>query len=97
VANGHSTQINKSFHSHNHPKPKNFPSSSPPVALISLPYIQGTTHWISKNLAKKNIKTLFKPYTNLKQLFRTAKGKSNPMQGLGVYQIPYSYGKSYIG
>jgi hypothetical protein len=48
-------------------------------------------------LAKKNIKTLFKPYKTLKQLFRTTKDKSDPMLGEVVYQIPYSCGKSYIG
>jgi hypothetical protein len=67
------------------------------LALISLPYIQGITDHISKLLAKKNIKTLFKPYKTLKQLFRIAKDKYDPMLGQGVYQIPYSCGKSYIG
>jgi hypothetical protein len=40
---------------------------------------------------------VFKPYKTLKQLFRTAKDKSDPMLGPGVYQIPCSCGKSYIG
>jgi len=57
-------------------------SSSPPLTLVSLPYIQGTTNLLSKFLAKKNIKTLFKPYKTLKQLFRTAKDKIDPMLGL---------------
>jgi hypothetical protein len=48
-------------------------------------------------LAKKNIKNLFKPFKTLKQLFRIAKDKYDPMLGQGVYQIPCSYGKSYIG
>jgi hypothetical protein len=48
-------------------------------------------------LAKKNIKTVFKPHKTLKQLFRTTKDKSDPMLGPGVYQIPCSCGKSYIG
>jgi hypothetical protein len=50
-----------------------------------------------KLLAKKNIKTVFKPYKTLKQLFRTTKDKSDPMLGPRVYQIPCSCGKSYIG
>jgi hypothetical protein len=49
-----------------------------------------------KVLAKKNIKTLFKPHKTLKQLFRTTKDKFDPMLGQGVYQIPCSHGKSYI-
>jgi hypothetical protein len=98
VANGYSTsQINKAFFSVHHSKSKNSHSSSPPLALISLPYIQGTTDHISNILAKKNIKTLFKPHKTLKQLFRTTKDKFDPMLGQGVYKIPCSCGKSYIG
>jgi hypothetical protein len=98
LSNGYSlSQITHAFCSTNNPKPKITSPSSPPHALISLPYIQGTTDHISKLLAKKNIKTIFKPYKTLKQLFRTAKDKSDPMLGPGVYQIPCSCGKSYIG
>jgi hypothetical protein len=98
LANGYSiSQINKSFRSTCHSKSKNPPTSSLPLAHISLPYIQGTTDHISKILAKKNIKTFFKPCKTLKQLFKTAKDKSDPMLGPRVYQIPCSYGKSYIG
>jgi hypothetical protein len=83
------SQINKDFCSAHNPKEKNS-SSSPPLALISLPYIQGTTDHISKILAKKNIKTLFKPCKTLKQLFRTTKDKPDPMLGPSVYQfLPY--------
>jgi hypothetical protein len=97
MSNGYSiSQINRAFHLACNPKSKNT-SSSPPLALVSLPYIQGTTDHISKILAKKNIKTLFKPYKTLKHLFRTTKDKPDPMLGPGVYQIPCSCGKSYIG
>jgi hypothetical protein len=97
--NGYSfTQINQAFHYASKPKPKSPPSPRPPPrALISLTYIHGTIDLISKLLAKKNIKTVFKPYKTLKQLFKTAKDKSNSMLGQGVYQIPCSCGKSYIG
>jgi hypothetical protein len=98
LSNGYSlSQINHAFHLANNPKSKISSSSSAPCALISLPYIQGTTVHFSKRLAKKNIKTVFKPYKTHKQLFRTAKDKSHPMLGLGVYQIPCSRGKYYIG
>jgi hypothetical protein len=40
---------------------------------------------------------LFKSCKTLKQLFITAKDKSDSMLGPGVYQIPCSYGKYYIG
>jgi hypothetical protein len=39
---------------------------------------------------------MFKPYKTLKQLFWFAKDKSD-MLGPGVYRIPCSCGKSYIG
>jgi len=48
-------------------------------------------------LAKNNTKTLFKPCKTLKQLFKVVKDKLDPMLGPGVYQIPCSCGKSYIG
>jgi hypothetical protein len=67
------------------------------LALVSLFYIQGTTDRIFKILAEENIKIIFKPYKTLKQLFKTAKDKSDPMLGQGIYQIVYSCGKSYIG
>jgi len=69
LSNGYTlSQINQAFRSANKPKPK---TSSPasPCALLSLPYIQGTTDHITKFLAKKNFKTIFKPFKTLKQLF----------------------------
>jgi hypothetical protein len=74
------SQINKSFCSAHNPKLKNSPSS-PPLALVSLPYIQGTTNHIPKIIAKNNIKTYSNPVKALKQLFRTTKDKSDPMLG----------------
>jgi hypothetical protein len=62
LSNGYSlSQINQAFRSTNNPKPKITSPSSPPRALISLPYIQGTTDQILKLLAKKNIKIVFNP------------------------------------
>jgi hypothetical protein len=98
LSNGYSLhQINQAFRFASKPKPKSTSSSSPPRALISLPYIQGTTDLISKLLTKKNIKTcsnLIKPLNNSSNLLKI---KSDPMLGPGVYQIPCSHGKSYIG
>jgi hypothetical protein len=68
-----------------------------PFTHLSLPYIQGTTDHISRILAKKNIKTFFKPCKTLKQFSKLRKDKSDPMLGPRVYQIPCSCGKSYIG
>jgi hypothetical protein len=88
VANGYSiAQINTTFCLALHHKSKSFPppSPSPPLTLVSLPYIQCITNHISKLLAKKNIKTLFKPYKTLKQLLKSDKDKFDPMLGQGVY------------
>jgi hypothetical protein len=88
TSNGYSiSQISKAFQSTLQTNSKHHPSSSPPLALISLPYIEGTRDQISKILAKKNIKILFKPYKTLEKLFRTVKDKLDPMLGQGVYQI----------
>ena len=76
--------------------PTFLPPLPPPLTLLSLPYIQGTTDHISKILAKKNIKTVFKPFKTLKQSFKSSKDKFDPMLAPGVYQIPCSCGKSYI-
>jgi hypothetical protein len=97
VAIGYSiSQINKSFCSTRYSKSKNSHSSSPPLTLSSVPYILATTYHISNIFAKKNIKTLFKGYKILKQLFRTTKDESDSMLGLGIYKIPCSYDKSFI-
>jgi hypothetical protein len=95
VANGYSTsQVNKVIRSVLHSKYKNSHSSSPPLALIYLPYIQGIIDHVYNILGKNNIKTLFKHHKTLKQLFRTTRDKYDPMLGQGVYKIPYAYGKS---
>jgi len=73
------------------------PLTHPTLSLISLPYIHGITDHISKIPAKNNIKTFFKPYKTVKNLFRTAEDKSNPMLGQRVYRIPCSCENSYIG
>jgi hypothetical protein len=44
-----------------------------------------------------NIKNIFEAYKSLKQVFKIAKDKYDPILGQGVSQIPYSCGKSYIG
>jgi hypothetical protein len=82
VANGYSiSQINKAFHSDRNAKSKNPPTSSPLLAHLSLPHIQGTTDHISRILAKNNSKTYFKLCKTLEKLFKTAKDKSDPMLG----------------
>jgi hypothetical protein len=79
------------------PNPKAPPPPPHLVLSFLFPISKALPIIFQKILAKKNIKTLFKPYKTLKQLFRTAKDKSDPMLGPRVYQIPFSCGKYYIG
>jgi len=89
LSNGYShSQINQFFHSFCKPNSQICSTLSPPCTPISLPYIKGTTDHISKNLAKKNIKTLFKHYKVLNQLFRLSKDKFDLMLDLRVYKTP---------
>jgi hypothetical protein len=69
------------------------PSSTPPSALVSLPYIHDVIDHISKLLAKKNTKTFLKTHKTVMHIFRNAKDKSDVMLSQGVYQIPCSYRK----
>jgi len=86
------------FRSSLHSKPKPKPLLSPsPLPSISLSYIQGITDHISNILAKQNIRTYLKLYKTLKQMFKTVKDRLDPMHSQGFYQIPCSFGKSYIG
>ena len=64
---------------------------------ISLPYIKGTTDKISKILNKHNINVPFTPTNTITQLFNSIKDPINPKLQKGVYVIPCSCGKEYIG
>ena len=57
----------------------------------------GKCHIPQHILYKMNNKTFFKPHQTLNQLFRSTKDKNDPLSGPGVYEIPCSCGKSYIG
>lgn len=43
------------------------------------------------------MKAIFKPTTQLRNLFRSAKDKRDPLSSAGVYRIPCSCGAVYIG
>lgn len=62
-----------------------------------LPYIQGTTDRISKILQKHKIRTIFKPPKKIGQLLPNPKDPRAPLSNPGVYKIPCSCGKVYIG
>ena len=64
---------------------------------ISLPYIKGTTDKITQILNKHNINVAFTPPNTIRQLFNSVKYPINPDLQKGVYVIPSSCGKEYIG
>jgi len=64
---------------------------------IALPYIKGNTNKITKNLNKHNINVAFSPHNTIRQSFDSVKDLINPNHQKGVYIIPSSCGKEYIG
>ncbi|XP_018401736.1 PREDICTED: uncharacterized protein LOC108778909 [Cyphomyrmex costatus] len=65
--------------------------------LSFLPYIKGTTDRIGRILNKHNIRTIFKPPRKIDQILRNPKDQRPPLSSAGVYKIPCSCGKVYIG
>ncbi|XP_018312914.1 uncharacterized protein [Mycetomoellerius zeteki] len=65
--------------------------------LSFLPYVKGTTDRIGKILNKHNIRTIFKPPRKIEQILRNPKNQRSPLSSAGVYKIPCSCGKVYIG
>lgn len=76
------------------PKPNN---ETKQIATAYLPYIKGTTDKISRIISKHNIKTVFKPHCILRNQFRSVKDPLPKLHTSGVYSIPCSCGKYYIG
>jgi len=62
-----------------------------------LPYVKGTTDRIGRILNKYNIRTIFKPPKKIGQFLRNPKDQRPPLSSAGVYRIPCSCGKVYIG
>ena len=64
---------------------------------VSLPYIKGTNDKITKILNKHNINVAFTPTNTISQLIISVKDPINLNLQKGVYVIPCSYRKEYIG
>jgi len=62
-----------------------------------LPYIKGTIDRIGRILNKYNIQIAFKPSKKMGQILRNPKDQRPPLSSAGVYKIPCSCGKVYIG
>jgi hypothetical protein len=67
------------------------------IGFATLPYIKGVSERIGRVLAKENIKTAFKPITKIKDLLPNVKSQISMLDKEGVYEIPCTCGKNYIG
>jgi hypothetical protein len=77
--------------------PRNKEQTNNEVSKVYLPYIQGTTDKLAKILKKKNIGATFKPLNTIRNSLRSVKDSVDPIEHKGVYMIPCSCGKQYIG
>jgi hypothetical protein len=77
--------------------PRNKEQTNNDVSKVYLPYIQGTTDKLARILKKKNIGATFKPLNTIRNSLRSVKDSVDPIEHKGVYMIPCSCGKQYIG
>lgn len=64
---------------------------------VNLPYILGTTDKISSILKNNGILTTFKPLNTIRNCLKPVNDKIDPKCHKGVYLIPCSCGKPYVG
>lgn len=64
---------------------------------VNLPYILGTTDKISHILRKNNIRTTFEPMSTISKCLKSVQDPIDPKCHKGVYFVPCSCGKTYIG
>ena len=65
--------------------------------MVTFPYIKGTINSISKILKKRGITVAFAPPKYIRRFVDFAKYLMNQRQLKGVYEVPFSCGKVYIG
>jgi hypothetical protein len=78
-------------------RPRSKAQTNNDVSKVFLPYIQGTTDKLARILKKKNIGATFKPINTIRNSLRSVKDPVDPIEQKGVYMIPCSCGKQYIG
>ena len=87
----HNKQINEAINKNNHCK-KDFK-----VPMITFPYIKGTTDRLAKILKKRGIMVAFAPPNSIRRFVDSTKYLLDQRQQKGVYEVPFSCGKVYIG
>lgn len=65
-------------------------------STVFLPYIQGCTDKVGRVLEKKGVRTIYKAVNKISQNFPKY-NKPSPLETPGIYSIPCSCGKVYIG
>ena len=87
----HNKQINEAINKNNHGK-KDFN-----ISMITFPYIKGTTDRLIKILKKRGITVAFPPPNSIRRFVDSTKDPLDQRQQKGVYEVPCSCGKVYIG
>ena len=67
------------------------------IHRIFLPYIKGTTDKLAKTLKRNKIQTFFTPPNTIRNMVNSLKDPINPKTYKGMYSIPCSCEKLYIG
>ena len=62
-----------------------------------LPYIKGLSQNIARILRKGKIHVAFSPINTIRTMLESIKDQIDPILHKGVYAIPFSCGKVYIG
>ncbi|XP_054718629.1 uncharacterized protein LOC129228027 [Uloborus diversus] len=83
-------EIRRALHPRRSQNNKQKSTPSEPLGKVFLPYLHRVTDRIGKLLEKHNIKTIFKPTTQLRNCYRPMKDPRDPFSTSGVYKIPCS-------
>jgi hypothetical protein len=78
-------------------EPRDKEQTNNDVSKVLFPYIHGTTDKLARILRKKKIGETFKPINTIRNSLRSVKDPTDPIEKKGVYMIPCSCGKQYIG
>lgn len=67
------------------------------VGTAFLPYVRSVTDRIGRLLERHGVRAVFLPTQKIQQCLRPVKDARDPLSSCGVYRVPCSCGKVYIG
>ncbi|KAK9874835.1 hypothetical protein WA026_005651 [Henosepilachna vigintioctopunctata] len=73
------------------------PTEEPKQGVAIMPFIRGVTDRIGRLLQRHEVRAIFKPTHQVRNLLRSAKDPRDKLSSAGVYKIPCSCGSVYIG